>query len=123
MGCRGFDEVSMGFRLMGWRDGVNKVAQYFGYEIHRRGAEDTYLPCPPYGYFSYAPWFEPWFQNKFSLFKGHAVINEAQGYMLYRLCQVCMRLPGDLAECGVYRGGSAALIADTLAEGGVFEKQ
>ena len=39
-------------------------------------------------------------------------------FMLHQLVRRCLRLPGDMAECGVFRGSSAKVIATTLAHRG-----
>jgi O-methyltransferase len=107
---------------MNWKFLVQRFVRSRGYEISRRGDPETYTLCPPYGYFTYSPWFEPWFQEKYSRIRHHTGVKEDRCYMLYRLCQTCMWLPGDLAECGVYRGGTALLLAQTMVEGGVHNK-
>lgn len=108
---------------MSWKGLLQRCARAMGYEISRRGTAETYTLCPPYGYFTYSPWFEEWFQAKYNLIKDYTCVKEDRCYMLYRFCQTCMRLPGDIAECGVYRGGTAALLSSTLVEGGVKDKQ
>lgn len=106
-----------------WKSLLQRCARSMGYEISRRGKAETYTECPPYGYFTYSPWFEPWFLEKYNRIKDHTCVKEDRCYMIYRFAQTCMRLPGDFAECGVYRGGTAVLTAATLVEGGVRDKK
>lgn len=108
---------------MGWKNLLQSFARSFGYEISRRGPSDTYTLCPPYGYFTYSPWFEKWFQEKYDRIKENTAVKEDRCYMLHRFCQMSMHLPGDIAECGVYRGGTACLLAETMIEGGLRGKQ
>ncbi|HKQ46829.1 MAG TPA: TylF/MycF/NovP-related O-methyltransferase [Phycisphaerae bacterium] len=108
---------------MSWKGIIQRCVRALGYEITRRGTPETYTLCPPYGYFTYAPWFEEWFQEKYRRIQDHTCVKEDRCYSLYRFCQHCARLPGDLAECGVFRGGTALLLASTLRESGETDKQ
>ncbi|HWL94746.1 MAG TPA: TylF/MycF/NovP-related O-methyltransferase, partial [Phycisphaerae bacterium] len=108
---------------MAWKGIVQRCVRALGFEITRRGDAQTYTLCPPYGYFTYSPWFEEWFQEKYRRIKDHTCVKEDRCYMLYRLCQSAMRLPGDVAECGVYRGGTSLLLASALVEAGQRDRQ
>ena len=108
---------------MNWKRPVIGALRKFGYELCRRGEPSTYTPCLPYGYFTYSPWFEGWFQEKYAGIKPYTAVTEDRCYMLYRLAQRCAHLDGDFAECGVYRGGTAALLAGTLTESATEGKQ
>jgi O-methyltransferase len=46
-------------------------------------------------------------------------MKEDSAYVIRQFCRHCLHLPGDFAECGVYKGGSAYLIAATLADSGI----
>ncbi len=115
--------LSRSVNLKSWKGVVQRCFRAVGYEVSRRGDAEVYTLCPPYGYFTYSPWFEDWFKEKYHRIKDHTAVKEDRCYMLYRLCQACVRLPGDIAECGVYRGGTAFLLASTLVESGVTNKQ
>jgi O-methyltransferase len=95
---------------------IQRIFRAFGYEVSRRGAPDMYMSCPPYGYFTYAAWREDWFQAKYDRIRQYTLVTDDRCYMLYRLAQHCARLDGDFAECGVYRGGTAMLLAEALQE-------
>lgn len=82
----------------------------------------TYLPCPPYPYRTYAPWFEDWFLNKYKKIQAHTMMKEDAAYTLYQFAQHAMHFSGDIAECGVYKGGSAKLIVDVLRKSGLKKK-
>jgi len=82
-----------------------------------------YIICPPYNYSTYCPWFEDWFQEIYKRIKDYTVVTEDRCYILYRFCQHCLHLEGDFAECGVYKGGTAFMIASTLKDNSTRNKQ
>jgi O-methyltransferase len=85
-----------------------------------RGRE--YGLAVPFGYRVFTPWFETGTGGHFSRRYGRAErsgslhISADRGYLLDALTYHALFLPGDIAECGVYRGGSAMLLAQALAE-------
>lgn len=99
---------------MNWKTIVQKMFNKLGYEIHKTKNKGEYTRYHPYNYDTYSPWFEDWFQEIYSKIKGYTVITEDRCYIIYKVCLYCLHLKGDFAECGVYKGGSAFLIANTL---------
>jgi len=100
---------------------IQAMANRLGYEIHRRPqpvdeskpvGEYTYYF--PWGYHTYSPWWEPWFQEMVTPIRGTTLITEDRCYIIRLFCLHCVHLPGDFAECGTYKGGSAYLIANTI---------
>ena len=68
----------------------------------------------------YQPRFSPWlgggeFGAVLERIKPHTLVSEASCYTLYTLARQAARLPGEIWECGVLRGGSAILLAEALA--------
>lgn len=104
---------------MGWKDIIWRLLGRMGYRIYRIGQGHQYILNPPYDFATYSPWFESWFQEIYAKFRTRTLMKEDSAYVVRQLCLHCRHLPGDFAECGVYRGGSAFLIASTLAEGSV----
>jgi O-methyltransferase len=100
-----------------------KVSMKLGYGIYKIGSHNEYNLCPPYDYYTYSPWFEEWFQKVYSKAKQRTKVTEDRCYTIYRLCQHCLHFSGDFAECGVYKGGSAFLIADTLAGNSIQDRR
>jgi O-methyltransferase len=98
-----------------------------GYEVIRIGKMGSkrgkYTLCYPYTHYTYSPWFEDWFQEKYAKVKDYTLLKENQCYVVYEFCLHCLHLQGDFAECGVYKGGSAFLIAETLASNSVHDKE
>ncbi len=46
--------------------------------------------------------------------EGHTLVDVVRCYMLYQFAQQTAHLPGDVAEVGVYRGGTARLLSEAL---------
>jgi O-methyltransferase len=44
----------------------------------------------------------------------HSLVDKLRCYMLYQLAKQVLRLPGDVAEIGVYKGGTARLLAKSF---------
>ncbi len=71
----------------------------------------------PYGRRSYTPWFQTDETSDFARAwrsvrtTGPITATSDAAYMLYQFAQRSARLPGHMAECGVFRGGSAQLLA------------
>src|SRR5579862_3114087 len=68
----------------------------------------------------YQPLFVPWlaqpeFQQYYSLASRQTVVSVDRCYTLYTLLLQAASMPGDIWECGVYRGGTAAMMAAVLA--------
>ena len=96
---------------MKWKLLVQRFFRAFGYELTRRGEPSLYTECVPYGYFTYSPWCEPWFQKIYRSIQKDTGVKPDRCYMLYRFAQHCLHLDGEFAECGVFRGGTAVLVA------------
>src|SRR5206468_11131 len=79
------------------------------------GEPSVYTPRPPYAHTTYSPWFDEWFQRVYGQVKDRMIVTEDRCYVLHQLASQCLGVPGDYAEAGVYRGGTARLIAQVLA--------
>jgi len=67
----------------------------------------------------YAPIFEPWrapgeFKEIYENVKALALVGPDRAHVLYSLARQALALDGEVWECGVYRGGSALLLAELL---------
>ena len=100
---------------------------YFVRDIFKRfGLELRYVPVPRDDIPDrelYAPFFSPWLipgeRKKLRADDLQAVASVDRKYLLWQLVTQCARaIPGDAAECGVYRGGSAYVLARALREAG-----
>jgi O-methyltransferase len=99
---------------MDWKLIVQQRLLKMGYAVYRVGSGNPYSLCPPYDYWTYSPWFESWFQEIYAKVKDRTMVKEDRCYVIYEFCRHCLHFEGDFAECGVYKGGSAFLIASTL---------
>jgi O-methyltransferase len=68
----------------------------------------------------YQPLFSPWqgmpeFAEHDRAIRKHTLVSRDRCHVLWRTLQQSLLLPGDLVECGVFRGGTALLEARTLA--------
>lgn len=111
---------------MNWQFIVRSMLNGVGYHIYKtlyKFGEGEYTIRPPYGYVTYSPWFEHWFQEIYAKIKHHTTVTEDRSYIIYRFCQHCSHLDGDFAECGVYKGGTAFLIAYAQYDRGIQDKR
>ena len=73
----------------------------------------------PYDYSTYSPWFEPWFNDIYKIIKDYTLVSEDRCYIIKQFCDYCIKLPGDFGECGVFKGGTALLIAMMMEQSGI----
>ena len=69
-------------------------------------------------------WNEPWcddfeFQNSIRRIQGQTLISIGRLWALWSLVKQAKGLGGEVWECGVYKGGSAAMIADAVRDKGL----
>ncbi|WP_303905170.1 TylF/MycF/NovP-related O-methyltransferase [Thiohalomonas denitrificans] len=75
----------------------------------------------PFGRRVFTPWFNDQGDDEFATLlkstrqSGALMASPDRTYVLHQLIRRASRLVGDVAECGVYQGGSAHVIASTLA--------
>jgi O-methyltransferase len=69
----------------------------------------------------YRPLFSPWlglgeFRRYFDRAAPRTLVSPDRCYVLYTLLRQAMHLEGDVWECGVFRGGTAAMMASLLKD-------
>ena len=96
---------------------------FYVYKSVYKFEEGEYTFLPPYGYCTYSPWFEDWFREIYAKVKDYTLVTEDRSYILYKFCHYCLHLEGDFAECGVYKGGTAFLIAYAQNNRGIQDKR
>lgn len=69
----------------------------------------------------YRPLFSPWegesaFEHLYQKIKPHTLVSRERCFILWKTLQQAIRLPGEFMECGVFRGGTALLEAETLQQ-------
>jgi O-methyltransferase len=75
------------------------------------------LPIPDEEF--YRPTFSPWvgygeFRGIHERISGSSLVTADRCYVLYCLAKQAVHLPGEFWECGVYKGGTASLLAEVL---------
>lgn len=98
---------------------VRDLFKRFGLELRYVHVPKTDIPDRKF----YAPFFSPWMipnvRRKLRADDLQAVVSVDRKYLLWQLITQCARaVDGDAAECGVYRGGSAYVLARALREDG-----
>jgi O-methyltransferase len=69
----------------------------------------------------YRPLFSPWlgqkeFQRYYDIAAPKTLVSPDRCYVLYTLIRQAIRIDGDIWECGVYKGGTAAMMAAMLKD-------
>jgi len=94
--------------------------------LHKKGYAITRIPdlpeCAkniPDASF-YTPLFSPWlgygdFRKHLDAASRHTLVSADRCYVLYTLAAQALHLDGDFWECGVYRGGTAHLLAEVIS--------
>jgi O-methyltransferase len=85
--------------------------------IRARPDPESHLPDSRF----YQPVFSPWlgygdFATYYQMAQPLTLISPDRCYMLYSLALQALNLPGNFWECGVYRGGTAVLLANLIDE-------
>ncbi len=100
---------------------ARRFARRFGYDIRRvPGRRSDPGGIPDAGF--YDPVFSPWlgfgaFGPLLDRVRPRTLVSPDRIFMLYSLARQARALEGEFWECGVYRGGTARLLAETIAGG------
>ena len=111
----------------GVKQASKSMLRRFGYEVYASGKgsidyeaaatvkEAKYYsrwvgPCP-----LFSPWLgHPTFHTVYDGAQQLTIVSPDRCYILISLAGYAVHLPGDFAECGVYKGGTALMLARTL---------
>jgi O-methyltransferase len=112
---------------MSWKARLASLWRRFGWQLSRDGlvrltATDGYVPSPRNGYRVYAPWVLPPFSTLYETIRPWTLVSDDRCYILQQFARQCSNLQGDFAECGVYQGGTALLLANTMHDGSASGK-
>jgi O-methyltransferase len=96
--------------------GVIRTLSWFGFDA-RRIRKPAHSAIPDVGF--YTPLFSPWngfgeFAEYSKLAKPYTLVSPDRLYVLLSLAKNAIQLGGDFWECGVYRGGTARMLAEFL---------
>lgn len=104
---------------------IHKALNQAGYDLHRVSPPALASPPPappaiPDGAF-YRPLFSPWrglgdFARYLEVARARTLVSPDRCWVLYSLLRQALRLEGEIWECGVYRGGTAAMMARVIAD-------
>ena len=99
---------------------IKRVVNYLGYDIFRLPAHDPDLKDLPDNTF-YRPLFSPWlgygaFTEFYEIARARSVVSADRCWVLYCLAVQSIAVKGDFWECGVYKGGTAAMLAEILKQ-------
>jgi O-methyltransferase len=95
---------------------ITRTLSWFGFEV-RKAPRTGKLAIPDAEF--YTPLFSPWngygeFAEYLKLAKPYTLVSPDRLYVLCSLARNAVQLHGDFWECGVYRGGSARMLAEFL---------
>jgi O-methyltransferase len=94
---------------------VRKMFAALGFDVQYFGRVARGIPDAD----AYQPRFRPWqpevWQRRFAPTRGKTLVSDDRLYVLATLLQQALATcPGHAVECGVYRGGTARLLLDTM---------
>lgn len=115
--------LSRALLRLGIRDPILRALRKFGYNLVR------VEPSAPLGSTDipdaecYEPFFRPWlrddeFKEVYGLVAPSTIVSIDRCYILWTLARQALNTPGDFVECGVYRGGTARLLAEVISRYG-----
>jgi O-methyltransferase len=95
-----------------------RVAAALGYYRLRTWLASRGTPTPDAHL--YRPLFSPWeglpaFEQEYRAVRQHTLVSRDRCHLLWQTLRQALRQPGDVVECGVFRGGTALLAARAIA--------
>lgn len=97
-----------------WVRKIKKYGRAFTSMLLRSCGE--YTLCFPHLYYTYSPWNLPAFQSWFATIRGNSLVSADRCHILMQAARQACALDGDFAECGVFKGGTAWLLATVLTD-------
>jgi O-methyltransferase len=107
---------------------IPRMANRLGYDIIKIPTTTTSSIAKEYEtvhpYVTYSPWNkDARFQEVMTLINGYTLVDKYRCFELWKLVEQCSKLEkGAIIEIGVWRGGTAALIAQQAKNCGIKEK-
>jgi len=98
---------------------IQNMINKLGYEIRKTSCPDATYNIPDVEL--YKPLFSPWlskgeFGRYYNLAAPKTLVSADRCYVIYSLLRQAIHVDGDIWECGVYKGGTARMIATILQE-------
>jgi len=105
---------------------IKHALRVFGFELRPLPRNDTLISQVPDGNL-YLPNFSPWlgdfgFERYYQIAATRSLVSRHRCHVLYTMLKQCLFVPGDIWECGVYKGGTAAMMASILKASGSEKK-
>jgi O-methyltransferase len=101
------------------KSSIKHLLDKFGLEVRRvhKPQDLTHIPDSDL----YRPLFSPWFgrgefRRYYNIAAPKTIVSRDRCYILYVLLRQAMQIEGDVWECGVYKGGTAAMMAAILKD-------
>jgi O-methyltransferase len=106
---------------------IREILALTGYELRRSRPKNPRERNIPDGAF-YRPLFSPWlgqgdFRKYYELAAPRTLVSLDRCYVLWILLRQALNLSGDIWECGVYKGGTAAMMAAVLRDSAQSDKK
>jgi O-methyltransferase len=109
---------------------VKKIIRYIvksaGYDLHKIGAQSQSSPsrkkiCGIPDSEFYQPLFSPWlgygeFEKFYQIAKDRTLVSRDRCWILYQCALQAAAIKGEFWECGVYKGGTALMLAHLLMQ-------
>jgi O-methyltransferase len=100
-------------------------------QLQKLGYRISYIPSIPNDipdHQFYTPLFSPWyghgeFAQLYQYVQPYTLVSADRCHILYQLARQALSLRGDFWECGVYKGGTATLLAALLTTHAKLENQ
>ncbi len=104
---------------------LKKILYRLGYELYgvpQQWKGDAAIPDLSF----YRPFFSPWlgygeFAALYQEAAPYTLVPPERCYVLFTLARQALSVPGDLAECGVYKGGTAILLSRVAGQAGASD--
>lgn len=98
---------------------IRNLARKLNLEIswrEKRIEGERYVWNAVYDTAVWAPWLTPEFEEIYQDIRHATVVSPDRCYVIRQLAQQALSLPGEFAECGVFKGGTARMTARLLSE-------
>lgn len=98
---------------------LRRVGRGVGLDVHKlqrikQPIPDAELYRPYYSAWNYSPWCADSFVEEYRQIAAYTLADKDCCYVLATLVNQALRLDGEVWECGVYRGGTATLLANRV---------
>lgn len=103
--------------LVNWMDARYRRLRSLPVRLRFRQIPDVNLYLP-----HFSPWEGAGFDRYYDIASPRTLVTRDRCYVLMILLKQAVHLGGDVIECGVYRGGTAAMMATVLREAGATKK-